>query len=107
MGCERFKFVGCGHKGQAGDHRHVRRDGFVPTRRGIKARAHGRAALRQLVDRVQSRFDPLDPHRHLMRVARKFLRQRQWGCIHRMGAADLDDAVKLFDLFLKHRVQFL
>ena len=50
MGRQRFKFIGCSDKRQAGNGGHILGNHLVPARRGVQPGAHSCAALGQLVD---------------------------------------------------------
>ena len=100
MGRERFEFVGCCDERQTCDFGHMCGDCFPPTFWRVQAGADSGATLGQFIDRGQGGFDPTNTHRNLVGVAREFLAQCQRCCIHRMGAADLDDVIKFALLLL-------
>ena len=105
MGGQSFELVGCRHEGQAGDVGHVGGHRLSPALGRVQARAHRRAALGQLIDAGQGRLDARDAHGHLMRVARELLREREGRGVHRVGAADFDDALELRDFGFKCGMQ--
>ena len=92
-------------KGMRGDLGDARGDLLGEALGRIEAGADGRAALRQLHQVGQRRFDALDAVRHLRRVAGELLAERERRRVLRMRAADLDDVRPRLRLGVERLVQ--
>ena len=105
MGRQSFKFIGRGDEGQSSDLSHVLCHHLIPAWRGVQAGADRCTTLGKFINIAKRAFDAFDAFSELVGISRKFLRQGKWGGVLSMGAADFNDAVKLFDLFFQRRVQ--
>ena len=106
MGGKCFELVGGCHKRQAGDAGHVGGDVLAPAFGRVEPGANSRTALGQFIDVGKGAFHTFNGFGDLMGIARKFLRQRQRRGVHRVGAADFDDAVEFFGFCFQRGVEF-
>src|SRR5262249_60546653 len=100
-----LEFVGRAGEGQTRDLGDAYRYFFGEALGRVEARTDGRAALGQLHEIGQRRFDALDPVAHLRRVAGEFLSQRERRRVLGVRAPDLDDGRPALGLRLERLLQ--
>src|SRR5688500_5745181 len=88
---ELSKFLRCCFERMTGQLSDCGRHLLCITRRCIDTSAYRRATEFQLSQIIESIAQCLDAIIELCDKLRKFLAERQWGCIHQMGLADFDD----------------
>ena len=107
MGAQRLEFIGCGHKRQLGEIRHLFGKFLGEAGLCIEAGADGSPPLRQFINGRQGLLNAAYSVIDHCRVAGKFLAQGDRSCILRVGAADLDDIGPFLRLVVQRIAQFL
>ena len=100
-----FEFVGRADERQLRDLRDLGRERLGEAFLGVEAGADRGAALRQRIKLLEAKPHALLGGAHLRGVAGELLAERQRRRVHRMGAADLDDAGEFLGLCQQSLVQ--
>ena len=103
---ESLELVRRGFERKLRDRGDARRNHFSESLRRVEAGADGRAALGELHQGGQRRFDARDAIVDLLGVTREFLAERQRRRVLRVRAADLDDVRPGLRLVVQRLVQF-